>query len=278
MKLGQQDINAVFGPSEDSGNAQSQTGVSIFDPTLCEVVYRWFTPPDAFILDPFAGGSVRGIVAAECGKNYFGIDLRSEQVDANKVQADKICHTAKPNWYVGNSKNVVSIVGNEQKFDFIFSCPPYFDLEVYSDNPEDLSTMDPEKFIDEYNHIIKESCSLLKNDRFACFVVGDVRDKKGNYLNFVSLTIDAFQQAGLHLYNEAILLTAIGSLPIRAGRTFSASRKLGKTHQNVLVFVKGDGKKAAQACGSVEVDATMFETGDVNSDSGTATNSGWESK
>jgi len=42
-------------------------------------------------------------------------------------------------------------------------------------------------------------------------------------------------------------------LPIRAGKQFSASRKLGKTHQNILVFAKGDGKKAAAACGQVEV-------------------------
>ena len=46
---------------------------------------------------------------------------------------------------------------------------------------------------------------------------------------------------------------------IRAGRTFSASRKLGKTHQNILVFVKGDGKKAAAACGLIEIDESLFD-------------------
>ena len=45
------------------------------------------------------------------------------------------------------------------------------------------------------------------------------------------------------LYNEMILVNAIGSLPIRAGKYFNASRKIGKTHQNVLVFYKGDPKK-----------------------------------
>ena len=33
---------------------------------------------------------------------------------------------------------------------------------------------------------------------------------------------------------------------------FSSGRKIGKTHQNVLVFVKGDAKKATQAIGAVE--------------------------
>ena len=58
---------------------------------------------------------------------------------------------------------------------------------------------------------------------------------------------EAFRRAGLDFYNEAILITSAGSLPIRAGKQFEATRKLGKTHQNVLVFVKGDGKKATQA-------------------------------
>jgi len=47
-------------------------------------------------------------------------------------------------------------------------------------------------------------------------------------------------------------VTADGSLPIRVGKQFSAGRKLGKTHQNVLVYVKGDWKKAAAACGAIE--------------------------
>jgi hypothetical protein len=137
--------------------------------------------------------------------------------------------------------------------DFVFSCPPYADLEVYSDNPSDLSTLGYTEFKSAYFEIIANACSLLKNDRFACFVVGDVRDAKGNYYNFVGDTVEAFKAAGLHFYNEAILVTSVGSLPIRAGRQFESGRKLGKTHQNVLVFVKGDGKRATQACGAVDV-------------------------
>ena len=42
-----------------------QSDTSIFDPVLCEVIYHWFTKSKwSKILDPFAGGSVRGIVAA----------------------------------------------------------------------------------------------------------------------------------------------------------------------------------------------------------------------
>jgi hypothetical protein len=53
------------------------------------------------------------------------------------------------------------------------------------------------------------------------------------------------------LYNEAVLVTAVGSLPIRVSKQFGGYRKLGKTHQNVLVFYKGD-PKAIKAWGDVE--------------------------
>lgn len=46
----------------------STSGTSIFDPVLCELAYSWFCPLDGKVLDPFAGGSVRGIVAAYLGR------------------------------------------------------------------------------------------------------------------------------------------------------------------------------------------------------------------
>ena len=232
--------------------AESSSGTSIFDPVLCELAYSWFCPPGGSILDPFAGGSVRGIVAAKLGRLYCGIDLREEQITANREQAARITPENGPTWVVGDSRNVSTLAPGE--FDFLFSCPPYADLERYSEDPADLSTMDYPQFVEAYRAIIAGSVAKLKPDRFACFVVGEVRGgKQGNYRGFVPDTIRAFEDAGALFYNEAILATAVGSLPIRAGKQMQATRKIGKTHQNVLVFVKGDARKAAQACGPVEI-------------------------
>lgn len=228
------------------GDAAVASGTSIFDPVLTELAYRWFCPPSGVILDPFAGGSVRGIVAAFLGRQYHGVELRAEQVAANIAQHN-IAPFPTPHWYQGDSKDIAKICAHVTA-DFVFSCPPYADLEVYSDNPADLSTMDYPVFLKAYREIIHESCKLLADNRFACFVVGDIRDKRGNYRNFVGDTVEAFRSAGLEYYNEAVLITAVGSLPIRVNKQFQSGRKLGKTHQNVLVFVKGDGKKAAAAC------------------------------
>lgn len=238
-----------------TGSAGYATGTSIFDPVLCELVYRWFCPPGGQVLDPFAGGSVRGIVASRLGRHYCGVDLRPEQVEANREQAAAICagdEYPDPVWITGDSLGIHDMAQAPAEADLLFSCPPYGDLEVYSDDPADLSNMAADVFNDTHATIIERAAMRLKKDRFAVWVVGDYRLKDGTLANFPSETIAAFKAAGLKLYNEAVLVTAVGSLPIRAGRAFESSRKLGKTHQNVLVFVKGDAKKAAQAIGDVE--------------------------
>ncbi len=245
-------LGSTFKGSAQSGVASTNTGTSIFDPTLCELAYSWFCPQGGTILDPFAGGSVRGIVASKLGRQYIGVELREEQVAANKTQGDDLCSDPMPVWHTGDSRNIGRICADVQA-DMVFSCPPYADLEVYSDDPNDLSTLSYEDFKPAYFEIIDKACAQLKDNRFACFVVGDVRDKKGNYYNFVGDTVEAFRAAGLHYYNEAIMITPIGTLGMQTSRNFPIARKLGKTHQNILVFVKGDGKKATQACGDVDV-------------------------
>jgi len=214
----------------------SASYVSIFDPALCEVLYKWFCDENGSILDPFAGGSVRGIVANKLGYKYTGIDIRQEQIDSNREQGLDILEVDnQPNWYCGDSNEVLE--GFNKEFDFVFSCPPYADLEVYSDLEGDISNKPYKEFLSLYESIISKSCKLLKNGGLACFVVGEVRDKNGNYIGFVPDTIRAFEKCGMKFYNEAILLNAIASASMRANGNMK-SKKLVKVHQNILIFKK----------------------------------------
>jgi DNA modification methylase len=217
---------------------ENYTGTSVFDPVLCELMYKWFCPENGEILDPFAGGSVRGIVANYLDYKYTGVELSQVQVDNNREQAiDLLDITKQPNWYVGDSNEVLN--GFNKQFDFVFSCPPYMNLEVYSDLPNDLSTMTDDDFTKVYESIINKTCKLLKSGGMACFVVGDVRDKEGYYKDFITITKLAFYKAGLKLYNEAILLeNGLNTAAMRADRQFTSGRKLVKVHQNVLIFKK----------------------------------------
>lgn len=210
---------------------------SIFDPVVCELMYKWFCPDCGKILDPFSGGSVRGIVANYLGYKYTGIDIRQEQIDSNREQALSILPiNNQPQWYVGDSNNVLEDLKNDS-FDMIFSCPPYADLEVYSDLKGDISNMKYDDFLIAYQSIITKSCNLLKSGGYAIFVVGEVRDKNGYYYGFVPDTYRCFCNSGMKLYNEAILATSLASAALRAGGNMK-SKKLVKVHQNILIFKK----------------------------------------
>ena len=209
---------------------------SIFDPALCEIMYHWFCKKHGKILDCFAGGSVRGIVANKLGYKYTGIDIRKEQIISNIEQAKNILKQDKqPNYIIGDSNIVLDNINEE--FDMLFTCPPYAYLEKYSELNGDISNMDYESFLKAYESIITKSCKLLKNDSFACFVVGEFRDKKGNYVGFIPDTIKIFQNIGMKYYNEAILLKMVASGGMRANNTMK-NKKLVKIHENILVFKK----------------------------------------
>ncbi len=238
--------------NRQEGGGLSESGTSVFDATLCEAAYTWFCPPGGVILDPFAGGSVRGVVASRLGRQYVGIDLSERQIAANREQAADICEDPQPVWHVGDSRGIASLAAGVEA-DLVFSCPPYADLEVYSDDPRDISGMDYDDFLAAYREIIRAAVGMLRPDRFACFVVGEARGADGYYYGLVPDTIRAFEDAGARFYNEAILVTVLGSLPVRVARQFEGGRKFGKTHQNVLVFCKGDWKRATEACGPIEV-------------------------
>ena len=60
---------------------------------------------------------------------------------------------------------------------FIFSCPPYYNLETYSTDSRDLSCAQSfGDFCDAYRRIIAAAVRRLRDDHFACFVVGEIRN------------------------------------------------------------------------------------------------------
>jgi hypothetical protein len=277
----------IFGDSTDGRDevlnnfghpvAETFKDTSEFDPALCEILLRWFSFEGAKVLDPFAGGCVRGVVSSFCGRVYKGFDIRPEQIETNREQFKSASYEGfdgevlvEPEWVCGDS--VEADFGVEH--DFILSCPPYADLEVYSDRVGDLSNMEYPDFIRDYSTIIKRSVEALNDHSFIAWVVGEVRGKDGNYLGFVPDTIKAFEAAGARFYNEIILVNSIGTLPLRAGSYFRAARKVGKHHQNVLIFIKGDPKKATKKCGDVDsflstderTDESPFSLGESKND------------
>lgn len=211
-------------------------GRSVLNPTLCEVICRWFGIPGGTCFDCFAGGAAFGIVSSMCGMHYTGIELRREQVDFNLARLRSIGSDAV--YHCDDGRNVLDHIP-EKSQDLLFSCPPYFNLERYSDDPRDASNQRTyADFLDLIDTAYANAIRCLKDDRFAVIVIGDVRDKDGLFFGMPSDIIDIFEANGARLYNHAILVNAVGSGAIRANGNMR-SRKLVTVHQDVLVFYKG---------------------------------------
>ena len=223
-------------------------GVSILDPLIAEISVKWFGIEKGNTFDCFAGDSVFGYVSSYLGNNFTGIELRKEQADLNNKRVKGF----KAEYICDDGRNVLKHI-KENSQDLLFSCPPYFDLEVYSDLDNDASNQKSYKdFIDILDKAFTHSIKCLKNNRFAIITLGDIRDKQGFYLPFIDDVKNIFRRNNMPLYNELILVESLGTLPQRVGR-YMMHRKIGKCHQNVLVFYKGNPKEIKSIYPKIEI-------------------------
>lgn len=221
--------------AKDSIMAEINNGVSLLDPVLAEVICKWFGIDGGTAFDTFAGDSVFGYVSSKLGNTFTGIELRKEQADLNNERVQGM----RAKYICDDGQNVLDHIGAGTQ-DLFFSCPPYFNLEVYSDKENDASNQDTyEDFMRIIENAFTGAIKCLKDDRFAVVVCGDIRDKKGACYGFPDDIKRVFINNGCVLYNELILVDPIGSAMLRCARSMR-NRKVAKTHQNVLVFYKGN--------------------------------------
>ena len=234
----------LFPDSLNKINGNDLKGVSILDPVLAEIIVRWFAPKNAKVFDCFAGDTAFGYVSSELGCDFTGIELREEQVAFNQQRMTEDGLNGK--YICDDGRNVKNHIADKSQ-DLLFSCPPYFDLEVYSDKENDASNQKTyEAFYEIIETAFTNALDCLKDDRFAVVVVGDIRNKKtGGYYDFIGDIKRTFMNKGCMLYNEIILINQIATGAIRAAKQME-TRKVVKVHQNVLVFYKGQQQNIKQ--------------------------------
>jgi len=248
--------------SARGAEAKQAESVSEFDPYLCELMYKWFSRDGDSVLDPFAGGCVRGIVASVLDREYYGIDLNNEQVMTNITQYGNVLLrypdvAGEAVWGCGDAEAVLDTI--QTSYDMVFTCPPYYNLERYTEDPRDLSNLPTySDFLCKYSSILRKAADILTEDAFFVIVVSEIRASaaldNSEYRGFVPDTVRILRDdCSLRYYNEIILENAIGSLPIRAPKYFDQSRKIGRHHQNILVFYKGDIRNIEKKFGKVSI-------------------------
>lgn len=213
----------------------ADVGASIFNPDLAQKILSAYCPQNAKILDQFGGGGTRGFIASAMGFDYTGIELRQEEVTRIKKQMKVL--GKQFTLHCGDSVNFKL---PKAAFDFSLTCPPYFDLEVYSKNNADLSNLSSyEKFLDLLKIVVAKNYEALKPNALSVWVVGNFRDKAGNLRHFNGDLVRLASWAGFHLLDELIWWGASGSAAQRCGN-FEKNRKSVRVHEYILVFKKAE--------------------------------------
>lgn len=209
---------------------------SVFPIPLMEyIIIRYGGAIGGKILDPFAGGPPRAIASSVMGMEYHGVDVRQEAIDEN-VEAIKPLKLENINYYHDDARFLSKLP--DIQFDMSVACPPYWKVEVYSDEDDDLSTFPTYASFNAAMWMSAEAqFPFLKAGAFACVVVCNFRDDKGELIDFRADTVRNFKDAGFLFWDEIILSRNFGSAAKRASNAWRGL-KLVRRHEYLLIFRK----------------------------------------
>jgi len=207
--------------------------ISIFNPHLAQMILSAYCPKEAKIYDPFGGGGTRGFIAAAMGHRYYGIEIRKEEVDRLIQQRKEL--KKKFHITLGDSKFYEF---KDDFFDFSYTCPPYYNLEIYSELEGDISNAKTyDDFLTMLFMSMKGVYKGLKKGCLSVWVVGNFRDKIGNLVHFNGDIIRLGKKCGFQLHDELIFWGASKSAVQRSGQ-FEANRKSVRVHEYIIIFKK----------------------------------------
>ena len=142
---------------------------SNFPVTVAQEVYRYFKAKK--VLDFSAGWGDRLIAALAYGCEYTGVDPNKDMINKYAAMIDFFsADFEKYNVYTQGFEDFIVV----EKYDLVFTSPPFFDLEVYSDD----QTQSIKKFpsLEEWKKnfmfmsVKKSKQSLIKGGHLALYI------------------------------------------------------------------------------------------------------------
>lgn len=221
----------------DRGKGLGRWGVSIMPAELVEFFIKYYAAPGDIYLDPFMGQGIRMQVAKALGLHYYGYDISAEfyaYVAAVKAKIDDGKTTIQI--VQGDSRRPVEIPDGIG--DFSFHSPPYWDIEFYGSESEQLGYNHTyEEFLDGLAQVGAAWLPKFKRGAYQVVNVNDFR-KDGRFRAYHADAIKCFEQAGWVLTDLWIIEGLVGGLPKTFAVEFNSKRIAPKVHEYALVFRK----------------------------------------
>lgn len=170
-------------PNEEKWTLSRQYGYKIattFMPIYAKAVYQYFGNP-TIVLDPCSGWGDR-LLGAEVGgvQKYIGFDpngaLRLGYSKIMDVLGHSLTELSENHMAFSNSYEIHSqpfeigaVNMPSESVDFIFTSPPFFDYEIYSEN----NPMYSDWITEFYEPLFVQCARIIKTGGYVCMYIGD---------------------------------------------------------------------------------------------------------
>ena len=227
-----------------SGKGCGAGALSAFHREIGRSVVLFYTNPGDIVFDPFAGHNSRMELCVRTGRHYVGCDLSTEFMAFNNKRAKQLCEEFPEANIVLHHCDSRKVPVKDEVGDFTITSPPYFDIEYYGDEPEQLGKAGSYKdFLIGLGKVMKENYRCLKPGAFACWFVNDFRKNKKFHLYHVDV-IRLAKKAGF-VPHDLMIVDMGNSIRDCFINQAIETKILPKRHEYCLVFRKPkEGKHA----------------------------------
>ena len=232
----------IYDYSTRNQNVRWKGAISMFPRDILEQLLDFYTERGDVFYDPFAGHNSRMEVSFRKGRNYIGWDCSKEFMKFNRKVREHLLKDNPENLTIklveGDSRKIDE---PDNSVDFIFSSPPYWNLEWYGDEPEQLGNLSYEDFMVGMTEVYAHCFRILKPGKFCIMNVNDFR-KGGKYYSYHVDTVNALKSVGFEQFDHIIL-----HYPNAMRKSFPnqiwEEKLMPKGHEHLLVFLKPDPTK-----------------------------------
>jgi DNA modification methylase len=225
---------------------KSGGGMSRFPQNVGRKLVLFYSKENDWVLDPFMGHNSRCELVLRAKRNYLGNDISFSFVEATKRAVELVKAELSSDLFAGEFQQTAELACGDSRAlpwetgcgDFTITSPPYYNLENYGDEPEQLGlgARSYSHFLDRLQEVCCENWRVLKPGRFAVWCVNDFR-LDGKFHSYHSDVIRLMQRAAFVQHDIAII--DFGTT-IRAAFAAQAVEQkiLPKRHEYALVFQK----------------------------------------
>jgi tRNA1(Val) A37 N6-methylase TrmN6 len=199
--------------------------VSLFKPLVGKYLYKNYAKKRVF--DYSAGWGARCLAALSLGLEYYGVD----PLTFNEVNNMMKFFNGFGKVINGGSEDA-NIYDNLPKVDCIMSSPPYFDLEIYSndDNQSVKKYCQYENWLNIYwNNTVKNCMGILEDSGYFILIIKEVLKK----INISKDMKDVCEKNGLVLTKEMRYRTSLSHLSDKKN-----TKVVSKNSEIVYIFTK----------------------------------------